>query len=76
MIYHSSVSALGLLHERDSVAIDYPVLQYPDRMRLLNLEKIPEITGHLQGIKGQYLILYSGVINIRKYGGCCVEFAR
>lgn len=29
--------------------------------------------GRLLGIKGQYLILDSGVINIRKYGGYNVE---
>jgi hypothetical protein len=35
----------------------------------LNFDKTPEITGVLQGIKGQYLILDIGVLNIRKFTG-------
>ena len=34
-----------------------------------NLDKTPIIRGKLQGIKGQYLIMDTGVINIRKYTG-------
>ena len=34
-----------------------------------NLDKTPRIEGTLLGIKGQYLMLDTGVINIRKYGG-------
>jgi hypothetical protein len=34
-----------------------------------NLDKTPSIGGTLLGIKGQYLIFDSGVINMRKYGG-------
>tara|TARA_R110002110_G_scaffold406421_1_gene626318 strand:- start:132760 stop:133593 length:834 start_codon:yes stop_codon:yes gene_type:complete len=49
--------------------IAYPVLEYPTRVRSLNLDKTPEIGGTLLGIKGQYLIFDTGVINIRKYGG-------
>lgn len=47
--------------------ISYPVVQYPSKVVALNLEKTPEITGTLLGIKGQYLILDCGVLNIRKY---------
>ncbi|MGS0729255.1 DUF2797 domain-containing protein, partial [Shewanella sp. 0m-11] len=28
----------------------------------------PEVSGVLQGIKGQYLIFDTGVINVRKFG--------
>lgn len=47
----------------------YPVLQYPNKIKSLSLDKTPEIAGVLQGIKGQYLILDTGVINLRKYTG-------
>ncbi|MEO6096705.1 MAG: DUF2797 domain-containing protein [Fibrobacteria bacterium] len=52
----------------------YPVLAYPAKPTSLNLDKNPEVTGELQGIKGQYLILSSGVINMRKYGGYELEW--
>jgi len=51
------------------VTIDYPVSQYPSKVSSFNLDKDPEVRGHLLGIKGQYLILDSGVINLRKYTG-------
>lgn len=47
----------------------YPVQHYPTKINSLNLEKTNTISGKLLGIKGQYLILDSGVINIRKYTG-------
>lgn len=48
---------------------EYPVLEYPDKIKSLALDKTPRIEGTLQGIKGQYLMFDSGVINIRKHGG-------
>ena len=51
------------------VAIRYPVKQYPEKVKSLNLDKTPNVEGTLMGIKGQYLILDTGVINIRKYSG-------
>lgn len=48
---------------------NYPILHYPEKIKSLNLEKTPSISGVLYGIKGQYLILNTGVINIRKYTG-------
>ncbi len=47
----------------------YPVAAYPEKIKSHNLDKTPKIRGKLQGIKGQYLILDNGVINIRKYTG-------
>jgi hypothetical protein len=51
------------------VDISYPVLSYPSKIRSFNLDKTPEASGQLQGIKGQYLMLDTGVINLRKYTG-------
>ncbi len=58
----------------EELKIDYPVLTYPTKITSLNLDKEPRVTGELQGIKGQYLILSSGVINMRKYGGYELEW--
>lgn len=45
----------------------YPVEVWPTKISTHNLDKTPHVTGRLEGIKGQYLILDSGVINIRKF---------
>ncbi|KAA8735101.1 DUF2797 domain-containing protein [Acinetobacter qingfengensis] len=47
----------------------YPVNVYPQKISSHNLDKTAKIQGKLQGIKGQYLIMDTGVINIRKYSG-------
>lgn len=65
--------SIQILAERETTAIDYPVLQYPSKVKSLNLDKTPEVAGTLLGIKGQYLIFDVGVINIRKFGGYHVE---
>lgn len=51
------------------LAFDYPVLEYPTKVASHNLDKTPRVTGTLLGLKGQYLILDSGVINLRKFTG-------
>ncbi len=51
------------------VEIEYPVEEWPAKVSSLNFDKTPELRGRLQGIKGQYLILDSGVVNMRKFGG-------
>lgn len=65
--------ALQPLTTVDSVEIQYPVLQYPSKIKSFNLDKEPLVTGILQGIKGQYLLFDTGVINIRKYTGYEIE---
>lgn len=52
-----------------TVVIAYPVQQYPTKVSSFDFEKTPEVSGQLKGIKGQYLIFDSGVINFRKFGG-------
>lgn len=47
----------------------YPVMQYPTKVTSLGFDKTAVITGKVQGIKGQYLILDSGVLNLRKFTG-------
>ena len=53
--------------------LHYPALGYPQKISSFNLDKLPVAEGRLDAIKGQYLILDSGVINIRKYGGYLVS---
>lgn len=61
--------------DAEVVNIEYPVLQYPTKVSSFNLDKNPVIEGKLLGIKGQYLIFDSGVINMRKYSGYEIEAA-
>lgn len=51
----------------------YPVLQYPKKISSFNLDKEPDVAGTLLGIKGQYLLFDTGVINIRKFTAYQVE---
>jgi hypothetical protein len=59
----------GKLEDVEPVEITYPVLEFPEKIKSFNLDKIPEVKGTLLGIKGQYLLLDTGVINMRKYQG-------
>ncbi|KLV04154.1 hypothetical protein ABT56_16235 [Photobacterium aquae] len=49
------------------VDIHYPVDNYPTKISSHNFDKDPVVEGTLLGIKGQYLIFDTGVINIRKF---------
>ena len=54
----------------------YPVLQYPAKVIGLNLDKTPNYTGKLMGIKGQYLIFEDGtVFNVRTFEGYVVKIS-
>ncbi|PCJ17240.1 MAG: hypothetical protein COB02_14440 [Candidatus Cloacimonadota bacterium] len=57
------------LVDEDITIINYPVLEYPLKVKSYNLEKTPQVEGKLMGIKGQYLVFESGALNIRKYEG-------
>ena len=47
----------------------YPIDDYPVKIVSHNFDKQPLVQGRLQGIKGQYMIFDTGVLNIRKFGG-------
>lgn len=66
-------TAISFLPNESVVSIEYPVKDYPEKISSLNLDKQPVIDGRLLGIKGQYLILDTGVLNIRKYSGYNIE---
>ena len=61
------LQAIQPLPDAEVVQINYPVLAYPQKIVSFNLDKDPVAEGTLLGIKGQYLIFDTGVINIRKY---------
>ncbi|MFK7974550.1 MAG: DUF2797 domain-containing protein [Halioglobus sp.] len=63
------LNAITPLTDEEVVSIQYPVEEFPLKVKSFNLDKTPEISGTLMGIKGQYLIFDTGVINMRKYGG-------
>jgi len=68
------LQAVQHLYNAEVVNIHYPVLNYPVKVTSQNLDKTPIVEGILQGIKGQYLILDTGVINVRKFSSYLVEF--
>jgi hypothetical protein len=70
------LQAITVLEEHPETRISYPVLEYPTRVTSFNLDKVPEVGGTLLGIKGQYLVFDSGVINMRKYGGYQLSLIR
>ena len=54
--------------------ITFPVLQYPEKVKSLNLEKENSYTGILKGIKGQYLLFEDQTVyNIRSNEGTVVN---
>lgn len=60
---------IQLIDDEAPVEIHFPVQEYPEKIKAHNFDKIPEVTGILNGIKGQYLIFDTGVLNVRKFSG-------
>jgi len=57
-------------------SINYPVLQYPDKVRSLKLDKNQLISKVLVGIKGQYLLFHDDtVINVRSHSGYHIKLS-
>lgn len=64
--YNSEDKGLYELH--------FPVLSYPKKVTSLNLDKSPNFTGKLKGVKGQYLMFEDGtVFNVRTFEGYVVK---
>lgn len=61
------LQAIQPVSDVEVLEIRYPVDAYPSKVASHDLEKTPVVEGILKGIKGQYLILDTGVINLRKY---------
>jgi hypothetical protein len=69
LLQDHGLTAITELPDEPETRIRYPVLEYPAKVASHNLDKSPTVEGTLQGIKGQYLLFDTGVINMRKYGG-------
>lgn len=61
------LQAIQPITDVEVLDIAYPVEAYPEKISSFNLDKNPIAEGTLIGIKGQYLLFDTGVINIRKY---------
>jgi len=75
MIAHLPSDLQNYISEEDNITeINYPVNEYPEKVKSLSFDKLEEITGRLWGVKGQYLIFDDGtVLNMRKHTGYMVE---
>ena len=63
-----------LEHNSTETHVEFPVLQYPVKVKSLNLDKTPNFTGVLKGIKGQYLLFEDNtVFNVRGSEGYVVR---
>ena len=62
------------LDKNDLYQMEYPVLQFPVKVKSLSLDKTPHFQGKLTGIKGQYLLFEDGtVFNVRGSEGYIVS---
>jgi hypothetical protein len=68
------IQAIQPILDAEVVDIDYPVRNYPMKISSQSFDKTAQVEGVLQGIKGQYLLLDTGVINIRKFSAYQVQF--
>ncbi len=79
---NNAVTAIISEHGEDSVEkldeqivnLNFPVGSFPEKVKSFNFDKTPNISGILVGIKGQYLILDTGVLNIRKFTSYLISF--
>lgn len=69
------IQAIQPIVDAEVQTLVYPVDEYPTKVTSLNFDKTPEITGTLNGIKGQYLIFDKGVINLRRFTSYEIEFS-
>jgi hypothetical protein len=70
------VKSYYLENNSKKTTVEFPVLQYPVKLKSLNLGKTPTYTGVLKGIKGQYLIFEDEtVFNIRGNEGLYVRLS-
>lgn len=70
------IDAITALDTDEVTEINYPVLEYPSKVKSMTFDKVPEVTGTLLGIKAQYLILDTGVINMRRHAGYAVALSK
>jgi len=58
----------------DITKFNYPVLNYPEKVKSIGFDKQTIVEGVLTGIRGQYLYFDNEfVINIRKHSGYLIS---
>lgn len=67
------LEGVNVLENEKEVNINYPVLIYPEKVASRSFDKTNIIEGKLLGIKGQYLILETGVLNIRSHSSYKIQ---
>ncbi|GAB4014418.1 MAG: DUF2797 domain-containing protein [Bdellovibrio sp.] len=67
------LEAFDYLENETVIEIKFPVLEFPKKIVSLSFDKENTIEGTLLGIKGQYLIFDTGVLNIRRHSSYLVE---
>ena len=72
---HLPADIMDLFSENDEIVnLNYPVLEFPTKVKSLSFDKTPVIEGVLKGIKGQYLFFENNeVLNIIKHTSYYVE---
>ena len=69
------LQSVNLLSDESEQRFVYPILRYAEKVSTHNFDKTPVVEGELLGIKGQYLMLDSGALNVRKFTAYEVEFS-
>ena len=65
-----------VLRDEEILNIEFPVNEYPTKVKSLSFDKTPLIEGRLVGIKGQYLLFDGGqVLNMRKHQAYVLKFS-
>jgi len=62
--------------DNEIIEINYPVNEYPEKVKSLTLDKVSEIEEKLVGIKGQYLLFENDLVfNVRRHSGYLIELS-
>ena len=63
-----------VVNDSELLDLNYPVLEYPKKVKSMSFDKLSVVEGTLTGIKGQYLIFEdSTVFNVRSNEGYKVD---
>ncbi|OEF96701.1 DUF2797 domain-containing protein [Desulfuribacillus alkaliarsenatis] len=62
-----------VLREEQLIEFQYPMQQSASKLTSYNLDKQAQIEDKLVGIKGQYFIFASGIMNMKKFAGYHIE---
>jgi len=75
VLHRFGIHAIQPITDAEVQTFTYPVEQYPTKVVSLSFDKTPEVKGKLLGIKGQYLIFDTGVINLRRFTSYEIVFS-